>query len=612
MKKYKHVFDPELSMPFIQQYKDSFDCNLDSRWLFYQLNQPCHQQHAMPSAFSFVREVLKDAEQVYSPLLIKDYSLDKLVALQTSSIDALSKSRLNQKNQFECIRQTAAIQLTQPHWLQSTFQINCNQTEIAVQLMSIFLQLTQKQKGNSELKRLYHSLLLNEGVKMPVLHSYDYSYNCGIISEIIQFATIQLALSLFPRVLLPEILGFTLAYCQLPTLIEICFPDHQLPTRFFKKRHQVLVKQLKPITKCIQAFLDLSHQKQQQALWHRIQHGLWLYQLLMQRCRDRFNQTLIQEPSPRQNITRLFEQQKQQVNYAKLSTRELYYYLINADLFPDVLAVASTKADKWLRMSALFNPLPFKHYSHQQLDTYIDDIYKAEVSAYQPLQGKPQTSKAAYIWGIEQIAPMILIDGCWLQNSLALQHVNSEICDILFSIYADEIGNGHLQKNHCYIFQQLLNSLSIRVPPIYTAEFIKYPGFINSAFDLPVYMLALSYFPIKFLPELLGLNMAIELSGLGKDYMRLVDEWNYWGIDSTIADIHISIDNYATGHTLLAKKAIQLYMDDVSKRTGDAKMLDRHWRRIYRGYISLQFVGRRFKLSLPIYYLINTLGACTK
>jgi hypothetical protein len=160
-----------------------------------------------------------------------------------------------------------------------------------------------------------------------------------------------------------------------------------------------------------------------------------------------------------------------------------------------------------------------------------------------------------------------------------------------------------MEQNHPYIFQQLLDSLSIKVPSVHSKDFVEHPGFINSAFDLPVYMLSLSSFPVEFLAELLGLNMAIELSGLGKGYKRLVDEWMYWGIDPTIANIHLSIDNYASGHTFLAKKAIQLYLDEVLKSTGDSAILDIHWRRIYSGYASLRFVGSWFKLGLPVLYL---------
>ena len=726
----KHAFDPELSVLYSpssldeeiaesgDQYSQPPDSALlhpgylltptDGRHLFYQLNQPINDQNIISRAYAFVAQGLKDAEQLYSPLIIENYSVENLASLKVSTIKSLSEQLLTQDNLLECIKKTAAISLTQPCWLQNVSQISCSQTITAVQLTSIYLQLTQKEKGRLGLGDLYNALLLSTGTKIPALHSHGYSQQTDINPEIFDFATTQLALSRFPRVLFPEILGFTLAYCQMPTLIEICFPDQKLPSPFFKQRQQTVDKQLMPVAECIADYLDLFPQ-QQQLLWRRIQQGFWLFQLQMQRCRDQLNNTLAQSLSPRQAVAKLFQQktvaaighhhkiqlqgvsleqwfagmpensqallqalkqsdyvdsqkpldspllklfgfkgpmfgvfdeaellvlqnwlthglndkatfskgkaeqrvtsippqahEQPQRNYAKLRNRELYYYLVNADLFPDVLPMAKAKAGKLLQLSALFNPLPFKHYSHQQFDAYIENIYQTEVSAYQPLQGIPKISKEAYIWGIEQIAPMILIDGCWLQNSLALQHISPEICKILFGIYCDEIGNGQLEQNHPYIFQQLLDSLSIQVPSVYSAEFIKHSGFINSAFDLPTYMLALSCHPTAFFPELLGLNMAIELSGLGKSYMHLVDEWNYWGIDPSIANLHITIDNYASGHTFLAKKAVQLYMDDVLKRTGDVKVLDKYWRRIYSGYASLRFVGERFKLSLPIAYL---------
>ncbi len=709
MNSFKHALDPALSVLYAPQYKDNVDAK-EGRWLFYRLNQSSNDPDIMPRAYNFVTQGLKDAKQVYSSLIIQDYSVEKRASLKPSMIDSLPEPFLTQKNLFECIKQTAAIQLTQPCWLQTISQVSCCQTLTAVQLMSIYLQLTQKGKEGSDLRTSYNALLLMTEGKIPTLHHQGYSQQAEIIAEMFDFSTTQLALARFPRVLFPEILGFTLAYCQMPTLIEICFPDHQLSSTFFKQRHQILERQLMPLVECIADYLDL-FPRQQQTLWHRIQSGFWLYQLHVQRCRDQFNNRLNQLLSPHQAVAKLFQQKavaamghhhkislqgvpleqwfagmpensqaflhalkrsdyvdsekpldspllklfafkgpmfgvfdkaellvlqnwltdevsdkaisstdktekivtpvcsqpyyQPQRNYAKLTTRELYYYLVNADLFPSVLPMAQAKAEKCLQLSALFNPLPFKHYSDQQFDAYIENIYQTEVSAYQPLQGAPKISKAAYVWGIEQIAPMILIDGCWLQNCLTLQNISPEVYEILFGIYCDEIGNGQLPQNHPYIFQQLLDSLSIRMPPVDSAEFIKHPGFINSAFDLPVYMLALSCFSTVFLPELLGLNMAIELSGLGKNYLHLVDEWNYWGIDSTIANIHISIDNYASGHTFLAKKAIQLYMDDVLKSTGNAKMLDRHWRRIYSGYASLGFVGGRFKRSLPIYYLID-------
>jgi hypothetical protein len=292
-------------------------------------------------------------------------------------------------------------------------------------------------------------------------------------------------------------------------------------------------------------------------------------------------------------------------DYGHLSHRELYYYLVNADVFPGVLIRARQHVHSILWRTQYLNRLPFKRYSHDAFADYMQGIYQTEVDSYQPLTQSPKLSKQAYIWGIEQFAPTILTDGCWLQHSKQLALcANGAIGDILFKIYDDETGNGILEQNHPVIYQQLLDSLAIKVPPIYSKAFSEYPGFIDSAFDIPVYLLAISKFPSAFLPELLGLNMAIEISGLGKVYLRLAEELRFYGINPAIVNVHISIDNVATGHTALAVKAIQQYMDDVLAHYGKRAMQS-HWRRLYTGYCTLQSVSALFKYALVANYWLK-------
>lgn len=296
------------------------------------------------------------------------------------------------------------------------------------------------------------------------------------------------------------------------------------------------------------------------------------------------------------------------IAYSSLNNRQLYYYLVNADLFPAVSATAATKVNRVLRMATLFNRLPFRKYTHQAFEDYIDSLYQNEVNTYQPMQATPKLSRETYLWGIEQFAPTILTDGCWLQHSRQLSfYSNHAIGAILFKIYEDECGNGILEQNHPFIYRQLLNSLGLNLPPIHSRAFIEHPGFLNSAFDIPVYLLAISKFPSRFLPELLGLNMAIELSGLGRVYLRLSQELSFWGINPAIVDVHISIDNLASGHADLAKKAIQLYLDEIAACYGEQTMQDQ-WRRIYTGYCSLQQAGTRFKYALAGRYLLKAVG----
>ncbi len=295
------------------------------------------------------------------------------------------------------------------------------------------------------------------------------------------------------------------------------------------------------------------------------------------------------------------------VNFEKLTNRALYYYLVNADLFPDVLPTAKRKAENILRNARFLNRPPFARYDQRTFETLIEMRYQHEIDAYQPLQGTPKLSRQTYRWGIEQFAPTVLTDGCWLQCTEQLRYCSGkQITDRLFRIYCDEAGNGILQQNHPYIYQQLLHSLQIELPPIHSREFCEYDGFIGHAFDLPAFLLSICRFPATYLPEILGLNLAIELSGLGKVYLRLADELKYWRIDPTIVNIHISIDNYASGHAALAKQAVALYLDDIGARYGDNEM-QRHWRRIHTGYRSLKTAGGLFSAELLYRFLFNKL-----
>ena len=677
---------------------------------FYQLNLPSLAQYdssLMLKSYGFIHQNLAKIQTDYSTQISQNYDQQKLEGLKILTIPALSKALQLPANVAICVQQTAVLHLQQPCWLENIFQISCSQSSIAMKVLELYLNLTQKTKN---LPSLYRSLLLATGGENKRF-DYQYVQQDGKHVAVLELSIIQLALAHFPRVFFAEILGFTLAYCQSLSIVEICFPQHQLTTNYFSQRKRCLNQQIALVQSCIKAYLAPFSQPQQALLWQRIQAGFWLYQQQLTYCREGFEQVYMQSISIDQAVINLLQKKaaaaighhqrielhgksldswfsdlstnpqaflqflkqsdyvdqqtpansrllklfefkgpmfgvmdekeltlikkwlqntvaeqlveadselsKKDLNSSKkafklkkyqgLSNRELYYYLLNADLFPDVLPTADAKVSKLLKFCTLFSRLPFKHYSDEKLNSYIDQVYQQEMQAYQPLKGKPKISKAAYLWGIRQIAPMILIDGCWLQNSLALKTSYPEIAELLFCIYCDETGQGQLKQNHPYIFKQLLDSLSIELPAVHSAEFIKQDDFISSSFDLPVYMLALSLFPVQRLPELLGLNLAIELSGLGKGYMTLVDEWRYWGIDPSIAEIHISIDNIASGHTFLAQKSIQLYMQKLLQETADQNLVDQHWRRIYTGYASLRLVASRFKLSLPISYMLNKL-----
>jgi hypothetical protein len=707
---FHHPFDPSQRPNFspdayraAQPYR-----RLDNRELFYTLIHISEHSAAYPVIYDFVRNRLAEANPSDANSIPDFHSRKQLFARPIDPPFPDGTAPLSDEELGHCILQISPVILTEHCWLNSISQAATSQNPLAVDLMTVYLELTRKETS----RNLFLALLLATGREAFPLTSRAFSKQDAIGDSLFEFAAIQLAFTCFPRVFFPEILGFTAAYCLSPVLLESFQPrnSNQNQALFLeterRQKNAVIPALNKIIEDYVHAFSDRTDD-----IWLRIQSGFRLYRTHAERCHHHLLRQVTNPPSFGLQLAKLLEDkaaaaaghhgrvklqgrplndwfaqspfdsanflaaladssyidkknpaespllklfdfngpmfgvlnsaernslenwlisektkipvalpvteqaapwyrtEDEQINpkidFTKLKNKELYYYLVNADLFPEVLATAKKKVRKVLRSAGFFRPLPFKTYSHQAFEDYIDTLYRREVESYRPLESTPKLSKEAYLWGIEQFAPAILADGCWLQAVSQLKYdSNRSLAALLFKIYEDETGNGKLEQNHPYIYRQLLDSVDLNLPPIDSREFIEYPGFIDSSFDLPVYLLSISKFPSAFLPELLGLNMAIELSGLGNVYLRLSKEMTYWGLNPSIVDVHISIDNVASGHAFLAKKAIQLYLDEILAVSG-VEVAQTHWRRIYDGYCSLQSVCRGFKFALVWCYLLK-------
>lgn len=283
---------------------------------------------------------------------------------------------------------------------------------------------------------------------------------------------------------------------------------------------------------------------------------------------------------------------------APADIRACFHGLVNEDL--GIHETARRRVESVLararRKLSRTGPLAdrFFEYSPEALALRVEAVHREEAARRQPFQAPPRFGREIYAFGMRQFAPAILADGCWLQYLCEAADQDSLALRPLLRIYAEELGEGRPEWNHPKIYRDLLEKSGIALPPVDSLTFARHPEFLDAAFDLPVYLMAISRFPRTYLPELLGLNLAIELSGLGASYARLADELRYWGLDPLVVSLHQSIDTLAGGHAAMAVEAIQLHLDD-SERQGGRAAAENAWRRIWIGRLSLQAATTRFK-----------------
>lgn len=226
-----------------------------------------------------------------------------------------------------------------------------------------------------------------------------------------------------------------------------------------------------------------------------------------------------------------------------------------------------------------------EHWDAGGLRPWLLDQHDLHSSEYEAA-AEPIPARAELIDYTVQLSPMTLIDGSWLTGFTDYSLASTEIGFSLFATYWDELGNSELSLNHPVIYRELLAEMDVELPPTGSPEFAHWPGFADASFDLPVYWLCISRFPQTFMPELLGLNLAIELSGVGGTYRRTQKAQRAHRFSTRFTDIHSTIDNVSTGHSAWAVDAIDTYLASISTSDGlDARALV--WDRVRTGYAAL-------------------------
>jgi Iron-containing redox enzyme len=283
--------------------------------------------------------------------------------------------------------------------------------------------------------------------------------------------------------------------------------------------------------------------------------------------------------------------------YRGCTVRELYHYLINVELHSDVLPMAELFArDRLERSMAMLwqgdRPIPSRRYDPAALERWVYQKHRQQVESYRPPGKRPDAPKAAFVEATVQLAPLVLIDGGWLQGMASPALIHTTVGRMLFHVLVEELGEGKPAEHHANVYRELLVAMGVDAPPVDSWEFARWSRLDDSSFDVPTLWLSISCFPRHFLPEILGLNLAVELAGVGGPYMEARDTLRRFGYPTLFVDVHNAADNVSAGHAAWAMKAIMRYLDDTAEREGPHN-LDHTWHRVWAGVrATLPQIGR--------------------
>jgi len=304
-----------------------------------------------------------------------------------------------------------------------------------------------------------------------------------------------------------------------------------------------------------------------------------------------------------------FSKQSEQ-RYSICGERVFCFHLANSDRFPLVRPYSVKVSQHILKQLSQLAKLTKPNqappsYSIHLLDQILKETRETHMAVFENtdfeyLEGKNLIDKyvAAY--------PSYCTDASWLDGCVNIANRHLEEYQLMFEIYRDENGNGHFENNHNVIARKLLASMDCELPSLKEEKFfvsdIQAAGFLGT---LIKYALAIN--TDTFLPEVLAVNLVVETNGVGWKYRHNSRELQRENYDPHYMDLHVSVDNFASGHSALARRAIITFLDRAKRYgTHNQKLL---WSRIWNTFYGLQTLLDHSRNETVSAYAKNILSA---
>jgi len=158
------------------------------------------------------------------------------------------------------------------------------------------------------------------------------------------------------------------------------------------------------------------------------------------------------------------------------------------------------------------------------------------------------------------------VDGMWA-NTFAPKSVPKRWQLLVDKIRWEEQGEGVLDKNHAFMWMQLVNDMDFGIPDVESKEFILHKRFSNRSFINPALATAFGHLP-GYWPEKLGAIAYFETMSTPFSH-RSIQQLRLHGIDPAWYVVHRSIDNPVNGHSATILDAIVDYVESEAGKAGN-------------------------------------------
>lgn len=253
--------------------------------------------------------------------------------------------------------------------------------------------------------------------------------------------------------------------------------------------------------------------------------------------------------------------------------------------------------------------LAIPKYDPAAVEKLLDDAHQANLKRYERYIARRRAKgprelfvDAEYAKKWLRLASMVkFVDGGWIGaivNSLPLLNdptlrdtgMERAAGKIAWQVISEEFGDGDLEKNHVYLYEKLISQLNTTDGRSSSSGF--QPHFDGTAPEEGVpncwtaaiaqQCIGLLSSPEDYFQEALGFNMAYEC--LAYHLLITSYELRELKVDNYYFNLHITIDNPSTGHSAMARVAVEKYMEGLLARDGP-EAVERAWKKIQAGFI---------------------------